>query len=408
MADLTPRDDVRKKVSETLKRVDHLIRAGDIDQAVREIIRAKEVDPKNVYIHAYEERLAFLSKEHEKHHSEEQTRKAAEDGARKRDEEARKVQHEQVMREEEERRKREEKQRKLEEERRISEEQRRKIEEERLRVAEETRKLEEELRQAEEELHQQEENSKTPQPRPAGTEDSIPYRQALKEVWSDGAATRDEGSKLEQLRSTLGISGEEHARLEKEVKLETYYDALKRAWSSGSITPESASKLGELRRTFQITPDEHDTIEAKMLWELREGQDRPNILVIDDDTKLLEVITETLEEASFNVKAFPTSDDAFTYLKTNVPDIIISDINLETSTMGGFTFYEKVRELDHLHDVPFIFLSGLTDEVLIRAGKELGVDDYITKPFSDETLIATIKGKLKRFKHLKQRKKKRG
>ncbi|MEX0736340.1 MAG: response regulator, partial [Bacteroidota bacterium] len=84
------------------------------------------------------------------------------------------------------------------------------------------------------------------------------------------------------------------------------------------------------------------------------------------------------------------------------------DINLETSTMGGFTFYEKVRELDHLHDVPFIFLSGLTDEVLIRAGKELGVDDYITKPFSDETLIATIKGKLKRFKHLKQRKKKKG
>ncbi|MEX1277064.1 MAG: response regulator [Bacteroidota bacterium] len=395
MADLTPRDDVRKKVSETLKRVDQLIRAGDIDQAVREIIRAKEVDPKNVYIHAYEERLAFLSEEHEKHYSEEQTRKAAEDGARKRDEEARKVQHEQVMREEEERRKREE-------------EQRRKIEEERLRVAEETRKLEEELRQAEEELHQQEENSKTPHPRPAGTEDSIPYRQALKEVWSDGAATRDEGSTLAQLRSTLGISGEEHARLEKEVKLETYYDALKRAWSSGSITPESASKLGELRRTFQITPDEHDTIEAKMLWELREGQDRPNVLVIDDDTKLLEVITETLEEASFNVKAFPTSDDAFTYLKTNVPDIIISDINLETSTMGGFTFYEKVRELDHLHDVPFIFLSGLTDEVLIRAGKELGVDDYITKPFSDETLIATIKGKLKRFKHLKQRKKKKG
>ncbi|MBI3112591.1 MAG: response regulator, partial [Ignavibacteriales bacterium] len=87
-------------------------------------------------------------------------------------------------------------------------------------------------------------------------------------------------------------------------------------------------------------------------------------------------------------------------------DIIISDINLETSTMGGFTFYEKVRELEHLQEVPFIFLSGLSDEVLIRTGKELGVDDYITKPFSDETLIATIKGKVKRFKQLKNRNKK--
>jgi DNA-binding response OmpR family regulator len=94
-------------------------------------------------------------------------------------------------------------------------------------------------------------------------------------------------------------------------------------------------------------------------------------------------------------------------VKENVPDMIISDINLETSTMGGFTFYEKIRELEYLHNVPFIFLSGLTDEVLIRTGKELGVDDYLTKPFSDETLLATIKGKLKRFRKLSQLNKKK-
>ncbi|MBI3111691.1 MAG: response regulator, partial [Ignavibacteriales bacterium] len=339
MADLTPRDDIRKKVSEILKRVDQLIRAGEIDQSIREIIHAKEIDPKNVYIHAYEERLTFLSEEHQKHIAEEQTRKAAEEAARKRDQEALKRKQEQVIREEEERRRREEEQRRaneeqrrLEEERRAAEEQKRKSEEERRKAGEELRKLEEELRRAEEELRSKETDSgKTPSLQLATSQGSIPYRQALKEIWSDGAASSDEEARLEQLRSTLGISGEEHAKLEKEVKLETYYDALKRAWSSGAITPGSASKLGELRRTFQITPDEHDKIEAQMLWELRQGQERTSILVVDDDTKLLSVITETLQEASFNVKAFPTSDDAFTYLKENAPDIIISDINLETS-----------------------------------------------------------------------------
>ncbi len=397
MADLTPRDDIRKKVSEILKRVDRLIRAGDIDQSIREIIRAKEIDPKNVYIRAYEERLVYLKEEHEKHAEEERTRKAAEEAARKRDEEARKRLEEEWKRQEEQRRAREEEERrkKLEVERRAAEEQKQRIEEER-------RRLEAELRIAEEELKR-----KAELPKRSGEKRSpavLKYRQALHEVWIDGAATQDEETRLSSLRKELSITDEQHGELEQEVKFDTYYTALKRAWSSGAITPQTASHLAELRKKFLISAEDHDRIEARLLWELRQGQERADILVVDDDTKLLSVITETLQEAGFNVQSFPSSDDAFTYLQQNTPDLILSDINLESSTMGGFTFYEKVRELDALQDVPFIFLSGLTDEVLIRTGKEMGVDDYITKPFSDETLIATIKGKLKRYKQLKESK----
>jgi hypothetical protein len=98
MTELTPRDDIKKKVSEILKRVDRLIRAGELDQAIREIITAKEIDPKNVYIFAYEERLTYLKEEHEKNIKEEQTRKAAEEAARKRDEEARRLADEEIER----------------------------------------------------------------------------------------------------------------------------------------------------------------------------------------------------------------------------------------------------------------------------------------------------------------------
>ena len=84
------------------------------------------------------------------------------------------------------------------------------------------------------------------------------------------------------------------------------------------------------------------------------------------------------------------------------PDLIMSDINLDTSTMGGFSFYEKVRQLEHLYHVPFVFLSGLTDEGMIRYGKALGADDYLTKPFSNDLLLDTIKGKLKRFQKLRK------
>ena len=399
MSDLTPRDDIKKKVSEILKRVDRLIRAGEIDQAMREIILAKEIDPKNVYIFAYEERLAHLKEEHEHHKEEEKTRQQAEEAARKRDEELRRKQEEEEPRKatEEEAPKKEPEQKQKQPEPQKKEEQRPSLEQ-----------LEEELRAAEEELRKREEESRKNRESVAAHADALAkYKAELIKAWQDGATTPLEETTLKQLRWDLSISIEEHTTLTKEAQRESYLSAFKEAWSSGSITPEHSSELSDLRKRFKISPEEFDSIEAEILWQIRSGLQPATLLIIDDDVRLLNVVTETLQEAGYFIKPFTTSDDAYRYLKLQTPDLIISDINLETSTMGGFTFYEKVREIDRLHDIPFIFLSGLTDEVLIRTGKELGVDDYLTKPFSDETLLATIKGKLKRFRQLRDSRKRK-
>lgn len=281
MTELTPRDDDRKRVSEILKRVDQLIKSREYEQAARETEHAKEIDPRNVYIDAYQERLMVLIEQAKRDRDAAEARRISEEEERKR----------------------------LEEERKRREEQRRKEELERIQRQEEERKRkEEELR--------------------------------LK---------REEDERRKQV--------DEQAR--------------------------------------------EDTRSA----ERRGGKQPAKIFVIDDDEKLLNIVKETIEDAGFEVFAFTTSDDAYKALKTETPDLILSDINLETSTMGGFSFYEKILELDHLHEVPFIFLSGLSDEVLIRTGKEMGIDDYITKPFSDQTLIATIKGKIKRYRQIKSRRK---
>ncbi len=275
MPELTPRDDDRKRVSEILKRVDQLIKAGSLELAQKEVENARAIDPKNVYVHAYQERLIHLLEERE------QKRKADEEAVRKFQEEQKRL--------DEERRRKEEEQRKKDEEERRAAEQRR-AEEERLRKEEDARRAQ----------------------RPVPAEPTV-------------------------------------------------------------------------RRSS------------------RQPKRQSSVLVIDDDERLLEMLAATLEDANFDVRAVTTTDEAYTLLREYTPDLILSDINLETSTMGGFTFYEKVREMDNLYHVPFVFLSGLSDDALIRMGKELGVDDYITKPFSDETLISTIKGKIKRARQLKER-----
>ncbi len=402
MNELTPRDDIKKKVSEILKRVDRLIRAGEVDQAMREIIQAKEIDPKNVYIFAYEERITYLKEEHEKHQQQEQTKKAAEEAARKRDSEAQKRAEEAVRNQEAARRQEVIRQVQALSPRvktapPVPREDRRSIEE-----------LEQELKELEAEVRRKEEEErKILQTTSPSTQQLEQYQGELARAWEDGALTPLEDEQLKELRMELGIPIQEHSRLTKKAQFDAYLAAFRKAWSSGAITPERFSELSDMRKRFHISPEESDRLEAEILWEARAGTQPATLVVIDDDVKLLNLVSDILREASYSVRTFATSDDAFRYLKENTPDMIISDINLETSTMGGFTFYEKVREMDHLQNIPFIFLSGLTDEVLIRTGKELGVDDYLTKPFSDETLLATIKGKLKRFKKLSQTAKKK-
>ncbi|MFZ1978145.1 MAG: response regulator, partial [Bacteroidota bacterium] len=128
----------------------------------------------------------------------------------------------------------------------------------------------------------------------------------------------------------------------------------------------------------------------------------PKVVVIDDDKDLLAALSLSIESDGFEVMPLSTSDEAYVLLQKFTPDIILCDISLETSTMGGFTFFEKVQEIEHLKQVPFIFLSGLNDDVMIRTGKEMGADDYLVKPIKEQNLLAALRGKLKRFQQLRE------
>ena len=383
--------------------------------------------------------------EEERQRELEEARRKTEEERRKKEEEQRRKEKEEEKKKEAEQREREEEERKQEQERRKAEQLRRQKEEER-EVEQETRKKIDARRKNWDESDSKPLKVSAREEAPPSEDREIPeisrsvldetkqriladrkkkgapeldidhskkfrhaydegldiYKRVMVEAWADGATTRAEEEQLESLRASLMITPEDHSNLEREAKIEAYSNAFRRAWSTGAISPESASSLAGLRKKFKINIEEHEQIETKLLWELRSSSQKAQLLIIDDDEKLLHLLSDTLQDAGYQTVAYTTSDEAYSFLQSNTPDIILSDINLETSTMGGFTFYEKVREIERLHEIPFIFLSGLTDEVLVRTGKELGVDDYLTKPFSEENLIATIKGKLKRYRQLRK------
>ena len=116
-----------------------------------------------------------------------------------------------------------------------------------------------------------------------------------------------------------------------------------------------------------------------------------NILIIDDDTKLTELLIEFLSSYKYNVVAKHTPEEGLEYLEKKGTDVIILDIMLPG--MDGFQVLRKLRE--NLA-TPVIMLTArgeVTDRIV---GLELGADDYLSKPFEPRELLARIQSILRR------------
>ncbi|MHA1150437.1 MAG: response regulator transcription factor [Promethearchaeota archaeon] len=128
----------------------------------------------------------------------------------------------------------------------------------------------------------------------------------------------------------------------------------------------------------------------------------PLILVVEDHPDVCYNIKLNLELNGYEVITAENGKKAIELLesgKAHNPDLIISDIMMPE--MDGYDFFEHISRMATINHIPFIFLSAKSTPEDIRFGKMLGVDDYLTKPFAKEDLLAVIKGKLKRSKKIK-------
>jgi DNA-binding response OmpR family regulator len=124
------------------------------------------------------------------------------------------------------------------------------------------------------------------------------------------------------------------------------------------------------------------------------------ILVVDDETTVREVVRKYLEHDGFRVVEADTGTKALAYLQEQRSDLIVLDIMLPG--VDGFAITRSLRgagEYGHLsttNDIPIILLTARTSELDRIAGFELGVDDYVVKPFSPRELVARVKAVLRR------------
>ena len=126
-----------------------------------------------------------------------------------------------------------------------------------------------------------------------------------------------------------------------------------------------------------------------------------HILIVEDDIAMSSGIRDVLEMAGYEVQMADNGQAALKILETFTPDLIISDIMMPE--MDGFEFLEQVRSRVELVSIPFIFLTAKGQRTDIRAGKQLGADDYLVKSVDLEDLQVVVRAKLDRALALNQR-----
>lgn len=343
-------DNARRKISELLKSADRAIKDGNLDGSMGFIERVFEIDSRNVYARAYKERILAL-KGAEAREKAGEKKKASEIAAQPLPPPDKKEPEEKVSH----------------------------LEKTAAAIP-----------------------SKGPPPRPA----KLPiahspaaleaYRTLLVEMWQDGVVSSEEQSQIDSMKETFDITEKEHGDIERKVRIDAYLDAIREAWKKG------ITSFVDIRQRFRITDQEHLSVEQKINEFLQSLKSRGTVLLLDDDQSFLNIIQNVLTEAGFNCVTASSGEEGLTMLQNVSPDIVICDIDFVKPRMNGFTFYEKFRTIDRFVSVPFVFLSGLDQDLVVRAGKQLGADDYLTKPLDAEMLIATIEGKLKRSREIRR------
>lgn len=127
----------------------------------------------------------------------------------------------------------------------------------------------------------------------------------------------------------------------------------------------------------------------------KKNTEKKTVLFIDDESKWLKTIKQTLEGEPVRIVTADSGEAALKKLQRKLPDLILSDVRMPT--MNGFDLFMKVKDNPRLKDVPYIFMSSIDDFDAIRTAKEIGADGYIEKPFDLEKIRLIINDLITKF-----------
>jgi signal transduction histidine kinase/ligand-binding sensor domain-containing protein/DNA-binding response OmpR family regulator len=143
--------------------------------------------------------------------------------------------------------------------------------------------------------------------------------------------------------------------------------------------------------------EEEEETEEPLMPGMPVISDRKVLLVVDDDVEILSYVVDLFAN-QFTIYKATNGREGLELTHKYTPDLVISDIMMPEMT--GIEMCRMIREDPALSHIPVILLTAMTSEEIQLKSTEQGADDYLTKPFNKDLLIAKVKGLLKNRTHL--------
>jgi two-component system, OmpR family, response regulator len=122
------------------------------------------------------------------------------------------------------------------------------------------------------------------------------------------------------------------------------------------------------------------------------------VVIIEDDPSYANVMEVMLQMEGFEVHCAPSGPAGMALIDSIGPDVVLCDVMMPG--MDGFAVLQALKENNKIANIPFIFVSALAERSDVRRGMSEGSDDYLTKPFSADELLAAVMGRIHRTRVL--------
>ena len=225
------------------------------------------------------------------------------------------------------------------------------------------------------------------------------FRVEMEKVWMNGAPKERESQSLHELASSMGIPEDVERTLRREVKLDMYSRAVKEVVAKRKLLKSSSNTLEWLRKVYQITIEEYLEYESKFLMDLVADQFKGTILVVSADERSTRDLSGKLKMSGFAVVTATSPENALEKIEKVNPHYILCDTQFPAANLSGVKFLQVLRVNPKFSYIPFILLCDAKDDVLqLRSSELRPTEGYIEKPVDFDALTMLMNEKAERFR----------